>query len=470
MTGQIALILPEIALASIAIVMQIAAACFKNRLKIVTSSTILAIAVLISLMLYSVTSGEGFGNSFVINPYISDIKAIILALSLMSILIYLDLCKIEDHEIRTEFITLILLSTLGVFISISAQDLLLLFCGLELQALAGYALAAFNNQEIKSSEAGLKYFILGALMSCVMLLGISFLYGYSSSINYDDITYVIGEGYEQGQYNIGLVIGAVLVISSILFKLSAAPLHIWTPDVYEGSPISSVSYFSVAQKLGMLFVLLHISITFISHINAIGGSMIKIVAIISMIVGCLGAIMQSSLKRLMAYSSILNMGYILIGVCLKTEGSFHAAIIYMIIYAVSAIGFFACLVALFGKNSDSATFDDLRGIALHRKTLAAVVSILMFSFIGIPPLAGFFGKYYLFFNAIKQGDVYLAVIGIITSVIAAFYYLKVVNYMYFKDPVSEIRVIKTQSGLLFVSGISTVFVLLLFIFAPSSLL
>lgn len=463
MIEQIALIFPEITLASIAIVMQVAAACFRKKATLVATSAILAVAILISLMIYYSGNGLIFNDSFIITPPILLIKAIILSLALMSVIIYCDLCKVENIQIRMEFITLVLLSTLGVFISVSAVDFLLLFCGLELQALAGYALAAFNNEETKSSEAGLKYFILGALMSCVMLLGISFLYGYSASINYFEISAVLN-----GEYNIAMVVGAVLMISAILFKLSAAPLHIWTPDVYEGSPVSAVSYFSVAQKFGMLVVLLNILNIVIAEMNSISETMIRIIAILSMIVGALGAIMQNSLKRLMAYSSILNVGYVLIGVCLDTDDGIHAAMMYMLIYVISSIGFFACLVALFGKNSDIATFDSLKGIAMQRKTLAAVIAILMFSFVGIPPLAGFFGKYYLFYNAIKQGDLSLAIVGIITSVIAAFYYLKVIKYMYFKDAESEIRIIRTQKGLLFVSGISTVFVL--FIFIPSYLL
>lgn len=464
MIEQIALIFPEITLASIAIVMQVAAACFKNKSRPIAISTILLIAILISSMLYYSGSGIVF-NSFIVTPQISLLKAIILGLALMTIIIYCDLQRIEHAKLRMEFITLVLLSTLGVFISISSFDFLLLFCGLELQALSGYALAAFNNEDAKSSEAGLKYFILGALMSCIMLFGMSFLYGYSASINYFEVSAALN-----GEYNIAMVIGAVLMISAILFKLSAAPLHIWTPDVYEGSPISAVSYFSVAQKLGMLVVLLNVLNVVIGDMISISETMIRFIAIFSMIVGALGAIMQNSLKRLMAYSSILNVGYVLIGVCLGNDDGIHAAMMYMLIYAISSIGFFACLVALFGKESDGATFDNLKGIAENRKALAAVVAILMFSLVGIPPLAGFFGKYYLFFNAIKQGDLLLAIVGIITSVIAAFYYLKIIKYMYFKEAESEIRIIHTKNGLLFVSGISTAFVMLLFIFVPSYLL
>lgn len=465
MLGQFAILLPEILLASIALIMQVLAVCYKHFARRVVALTVLAVSVLTIVLFYFVARDYGFDGTFVVSPVISMIKAIILGLSLMSIIIYTNLCRIENKEIKMEFISLILLSTLGVFIAISARDFLLLFCGLELQALSGYALAAFNNENTKSSEAGLKYFILGALMSCIMLFGISFLYGYTGSIKFENIMSALNT-----ELNIVLAVGAILMMSSILFKLSAAPLHIWTPDVYEGSPISAVSYFSVAQKMGVLIVLINIVDEVVRNYTSITVDLIKIVAIFSMAIGSLGAIMQNSLKRLMAYSSILNIGYVLVGICLNNPEGKYAAFVYMLVYGVAAIGFFACLVALFGNRSEEATFDDLKGIALERKTLAAVITVIMFSFVGMPPFAGFFGKYYLFYNAVKQGEIGLALIGVITSVIAAFYYLKVVKCMYFNDPVSEIRIIPTQQGLLFVSSLSVIFVMLFFIFASSYIL
>ena len=469
MLGQFAILLPEIYLASIVLVMQIVAVYFKSCSRQI-ANFITFFAVILILLLYNSyfpfdNDRIGFDGSFIVSQTTAIFKAIVLALALMSVTIYTNFCIIEKDTIKIEFISLILLSTLGVFITISARDFLLLFCGLELQALAGYALAAFNNHDAKSSEAGLKYFILGALVSCIMLFGISFLYGYSGSINFYEIGIVLNR-----EYHIGLVVGAVLVISAILFKLSAAPMHIWAPDVYEGSPISAVSYFAVAQKFGMLIVLINVIDNVIGDITSISVTIIKIVAILSMIVGALGAIMQHSLKRLMAYSSVLNIGYVLIGISLATPDGKYAAFIYMLIYIISTIGFFACLVALFGKHSDKATFDDLRGIALERKTLAAVITIIMFSFVGVPPLAGFFGKYYLFYNAVKQGEIGLALTGLITSVIAAFYYLKVIKNMYFVDPAHKVRIISTKLGLFLVSGIATSFIILFFIFASSYIL
>jgi NADH-quinone oxidoreductase subunit N len=466
MLNQFTLILPEIILLSIVMCMQLIAVFYKDCSRCIACWTVVALFALFTGLLYFVPEANiGFNNSFEISPIIYQYKALVLGLAVMSVVIYKNLTKISDIPLKIEFITLVLLSTLGVFISISARDFLLLFCGLELSALSGYALAAFNNKDVKSSEAGLKYFILGALVSCLMLLGVSFLYGFSGSIYFSDINLALNDGTN----NIGLVIGAIFVLAALLFKLSAAPLHIWTPDVYEGSPISTVSFFAVAQKMGTLVILINFIILVVGDYVKISVDLIKIVAILSIFIGALGAIMQTSLKRLMAYSTILNIGYVLIGVMLHTELGIYAALLYMFIYVVGAAGFFACLVALFGAKSDSASFADLQGIAKGRKTIAAAISILMFSMIGLPPLAGFFGKYYVFYNAIMQGEFLLALLGVLSSVIAAFYYLKVVKYMYFMESQEEMIIIPTNRGLLMVSVISVGFTLFFFIFASSYL-
>jgi len=298
-----------------------------------------------------------------------------------------------------------------------------------------------------------------------MLLGISFFYGFAGSIYFNDIKTAL-----DSEFNIGLAVGAIFVLAAMLFKLSAAPLHIWTPDVYEGSPVSAVTYFAVAQKVGILIVLINFITLVIGNYLRVSVDLIKIAAILSIFIGALGAMMQSSLKRLMAYSTILNVGYVLIAISLHSEEGFRSAVIYMLIYGIGTIGFFACLIALFGERSDIASFADLQGIATERKTIAAAIAIIMFSMIGLPPLAGFFGKYYVFYNAIIQGEITLAVLGVLSSVIAAFYYLKVVKYMYFTEAVEKTAIISTNRGLLSVSVISVGFTLFFFIFASSYLL
>lgn len=466
MLNQITMIIPEILLAGLAMTMQIVGVYYKGNSRLVASATaVLSLGVIYYLLFNAPSLTFGFSESFAISERIFLYKALVLGLTIMSLVVYHDLTKITKSNLRMEFVTLVLLSTVGVFISISARDLILLFCGLELQALSGYALAAFNSKESKSSEAGLKYFVLGALVSGLMLLGISFLYGFSGSMKFNDIRIALN-----GDLDIGLIVGAVLLLTGILFKLSAAPLHIWTPDVYEGAPISAVTYFSAAQKIGMLVVLINIVDDVIGDYIYISVEIIKIVAILSMIAGALGAIMQVSLKRLMAYSTILNIGYVLVAICLHSPIGNYAAFIYMLIYAVGAMGFFACLVALFGEKSDVATFEDLKGIANQRKSLAGAISIIMFSMIGLPPLAGFFGKYLVFYNAVLQGEIVLAIIGVLTSVVAAFYYLKVIKYMYFMEAKEEIQAIATNRGLLMVTVINVAFIMLFFVFAHKNIL
>lgn len=475
-TIQFMLLEAEILLIAIVLVCQTLAAFYPSKSRHLGTVTIwMTITLLIYLVIRILAFTDqglpsiilGFGESFVGGPMIMMFKSLILGMVIMTLILYQSHTKISGLEFKMEFFTLILLSTLGIFVSISARDFLLLFCGLELQALSGYALAAFNSHEYKSSEAGLKYFVLGALMSCLMLFGISFLYGFSGSLNYIQI----GESLVGESTTIGLIIGAVLVLASILFKLSAAPMHVWTPDVYEGAPIASVSYFAVAQKVGMLVVLVNIINLVMFEVPHISVELVKIVAVLSMIVGALGAIMQVSLKRLMAYSTILNVGYVLVGIVLHSFVGMYSAFLYMFIYAVGVMGFFACLIALFGSRVDEATLSDLKGIAASRKTLSASIAIIMFSMIGLPPLAGFFGKYYVFYNAVLQGELVMAFIGVLTSVIAAFYYLKVIRYMYFASSDSaEKEVISTNQGLLFVSTVSVSFTIFFFMFAGTYLI
>lgn len=460
MLNQFSIVLPEIMLATLAILMQVAGAIYKKSSRMISIVTIMLALGICGYLLFGMTyHSRGFADSFLTSGIVASFKAVILGISLMSIVVYYDFVKISQTEFCMEFVTLVLFSTLGIFIAISARDFILLFCGLELQALSGYALAAFNNKDVRSSEAGLKYFVLGALMSSLMLLGISFLYGFSGSIKFTEVSAALN-----GEFNIGLVVGTIFVLAALLFKLSAAPLHIWAPDVYEGAPISSVSYFATAQKLGVLVILITYLNETIGDYSQISEGLIKIVAIFSMVIGSLGALGQQSLKRLMAYSSILNIGYVLIGVSLPSEAGSDASLMYMLIYIIGVIGFFACLVALFGSKSDVVTFEDLKGIASQRKTIAASIAIIMFSMIGLPPLAGFFGKYAVFYQAVLQGEVTLAMLGVLTSVIAAFYYLKVVKYMYFMDADKAITIIPTHKGLWLVTVMSVGFTLLFLVY------
>lgn len=465
MIGQFAVVMPEITLAIIAMVAQVLAVFFKERVKAITSALIVSLMILVVALVYFAPPEQlAFGDSFQVSPVINFIKALVLIFAIMSVVIYSSIRKIAHRKIKTEFIVLLVLSTLGVFLAISARDLVLLFCAIELQSLTGYALAAFNRKDASSSEAGLKYFVLGAMVSCIMLFGISFLYGFAGSIYFADVKHVLNT-----QFNIPVITGIVMVMAALLFKVSAAPLHIWTPDVYEGAPLAAVSYFAVAQKIGSLVVLINFITLVVADYAKISADLIRIVAVLSIVVGALGAIMQSSLKRLMAYSTILNVGYALIAISLHTDKGLYAAFLYMFIYVTGAIGFFACLAALFGEHSDKAVLADLKGIAEHRKALAGAIAIFMFSMIGLPPLAGFFGKYYIFLNAVKHGQFVLVFVGLAASVVAAFYYLIVIKYMYFIDAEKEMELIQSDRGITAIIAIALSFTLLFFVFGYSYL-
>lgn len=467
MLNQFLIILPELMLTMLALLMQLVAAFYSSsraRKMIAATTTAFAAALIFFILHDSKIEGLEFHNSFAVNQVTKIFKVLVLGFTIMSMIAYQDFCKISADSPKIEFITLILLSTLGIFIAISSRNFLLLFCGLELQALCGYAMAAFNSSSSKSSEAGLKYFILGALLSCLSLFGISFIYGFGGSLQFSVILEMLN-----GPDNptIGLVVGVALMLTGIFFKLSAAPLHMWTPDVYEGSPISAVVYFSTAQKIGTLAILFNIIWLIIGDYQQIAINLIRVVAILSMIIGALGAIRQQSLKRLMAYSTVLNIGYVLIGIALHSQEGNFAAGLYMLVYIVGVMGFFACLIALLGKKAEDATFNDICGIAASRKAIAVSISIIMFSMIGLPPLAGFFGKYYIFYQAIAQQEFTLAFVGIATSIIAAYYYLQVIKSMYFAENLSEIERIPTSQGLLFISCVCVGFILLFSVFPIS---
>ena len=449
------LLLPEITLTLIALLGQFFAVMIPNKNRII-SNIIILLCILSIFLTFKYSSYEGVWYSFATGINIGISKSIVLLFTIISMIIYRDYSILVAEELKFEFITLMLLSVVGIFVAISSRNFLLLFCGMELTALTSYALAGFKLNDIKSSEGALKYFILGSLVSCLSLFGISFIYGFGGSLQFEDILYKLNDN---SGMNLGLIIGIVLFLSSIFFKLSSVPLHFWVPDVYEGSPITSVTYFTTASKIGMVIVLLNISKLIIGNYHPINYNLIKIIAILSMLFGAFRAIRQTSLKRLMAYSTILNIGYVLIGVLLHNQEGYKAALLYILIYAVGSIGFFTCLIMLLGKDADKASFKTIQGIAENHKTIAAVISIVMFSMIGIPPLTGFFGKYYLFYQAINQEEFALAYCGIFTSIVAAFYYLKVVKAMYFSKKIEIIK-LPMQYGLLLIHYLVVCFLLL----------
>jgi NADH-quinone oxidoreductase subunit N len=436
------IVLPEILLSSlgvIAILFSLFAKTSAKNLMIVAS--ILLCIISFFLLRFNFLTERLSHESFSTDPTTLYFKIIILIFLLATLVLYNSMQGLSKQNIEMEVPVLLIFASVGAFISISSNDFVLLFCGLELQALSSYALASCG-KSIKSSEAGVKYFVLGALMSCVGILGLSFVYGFSGSLKFQVLFEVLNS---KGTPNIGVVIGCVLFLSTMLFKLSAAPLHFWTPDIYEGTPVTILSYFSTAQKIAASAVLINITQKVFGSYSPLSNDPIKWAAILSIIIGSLGALKQNSLKRLMGYCTILNMGYVLIAISLGKPQALKAAMIYIITYSAATLAFFALLISLLGKKAEDATFEDLNGMARSHKTTSLFMCIVIFSMIGIPPFAGFIGKYYVFYEAVTSQDFIQLSFGLLGSVIASFYYLKIIRSLYFIEP--KIAALKTSRDL-----------------------
>lgn len=449
---------PEIALVSLSISCALFALFTKHKMTVLKITAALLIALTFAMWHYTpYLTGSAFGWSFENNSYTLMFKGVILIFSTLITIAHIGHIKHIAKEIQTEFIAIFLLSITGSFVAISARDLLVLFLGLELQSLPAYILAAFATKNIRSSEAGLKYFILGALSSAILLFGASFIYGSVGSIDYANILNRLAD-----TQNIALVVGISFVLIAIMFKLSIAPFHMWTPDVYEGAPIMSVTIFASVHKIAAIAVFVNLLSLAVGKFAYDFIAILKVFAILSLIVGALGAIFQTSIKRLMAYSAILNVGYILLAIIVSVtlEMWRHSFFTYIVIYAVSVIALFSLLAATFGEKADELTMNDLAGLGKTKKTAALCISIVMFSMIGIPPLAGFLGKYYVLLDLINIEEYILVIIAIIASLIAAYYYLRVIKSIYFDEP--AIAAVKIPLSLELVLVIASCIAFLLF--------
>ena len=360
-----------------------------------------------------------------------------------------------------EYPILILCSILGMMVMISSNDLMVFYIGLELQSLALYVLASFNKNQLKSSEAGLKYFVLSALSSGLLLYGCSLIYGFSGSTNFN----VIGDVMNSKNY--GLTFGIVFILVGLAFKISAVPFHMWAPDVYEGSPTSVTLFFTIVPKVAALTVF--IRFLYVPFFNMIEQwqPILIFLSIASMIFGAVAAIGQNNLKRLVAYSSISHIGYALAGLSVGTNEGIQSSIVYISIYLVMNLGLFSCLFMMKRDDKYFETIDDLSGLSKNHPMLSLSLLIILFSLAGIPPLAGFFAKFYVFKSVIEQSMYFLAIVGLISTVIAAFYYLRIIKVIYFDNEREKYD--KDHSIWLRVSlTFSTLLILLYFIF-PSKL-
>jgi len=365
----------------------------------------------------------------------------------------------SDGVEKPEYQVLIMLATLGMLLMISANDLISLYMGLELQSLPLYVIAAMNIKSLKSSEAGLKYFLLGALSSGMLLYGASLIYGFTGSTQFDEIASVIS----QNGASSGVIIGLVFLLSGLAFKISAAPFHMWTPDVYEGSPTTVTALFAIAPKVAAITLLLNVTHVVFADARLEWMQVIIALSVASMLLGAFGAIMQKDLKRMMAYSSIAHMGYALAGLAAGTQQGAAGVMIYMTTYIFMGAGTFAIILMMRRDGVPVQKLSDLSGLSSSHPYWAFGLMIFMFSMAGIPPLAGFFAKWYVFLAAVNAGLIPLAVIGVLTSVVGAFYYLRIIKLMYFEDADSPLDKIAPKENVIILSISLLVTVLFFFI-------
>jgi NADH-quinone oxidoreductase subunit N len=425
--------LPEIVLALGAMLMLMAGVLFGERSGRVVNSWCVLVLVAAAAAMHWVPAGRlsEFGGSFLVDDFARFLKLLTLAGSAGALLLSLDWLSIEKQQ-RFEYGALFILSTLGMMMLISAGDLIALYLGLELMSLALYVVAASNRENVKSTEAGLKYFVLGALSSGMLLYGASLIYGFTGTISFAGIAAATHTG-----ASIGLIFGLVFLFVGFCFKISAVPFHMWTPDVYEGSPSPVTAFFASAPKVAAIAIFVRATITAFPGITHEWQQIVVFVSILSMALGSFAAIGQKNIKRLMAYSSIGHMGFALVGLAAASPDGVQGVLVYMAIYVAMTLGSFAVILAMRRQGVAVENISDLAGLARTHPTMAFLFAMLMFSLAGIPPLAGFFAKFYVFLAAINAGLYTLAVLGVLSSVVGAFYYLMIVKTMYFDDPVAS---------------------------------
>jgi NADH-quinone oxidoreductase subunit N len=375
-----------------------------------------------------------FAGMFVVDAFGVFMKILVLAGAALGILLSLDYNRREELE-RFEFPILILFATVGMMLMISANDLIALYLGLELQSLSLYVLAAFRRDSVKSTEAGLKYFVLGALSSGMLLYGASLLYGFAGGTGFAQIAQALAGAAKAGAFvPAGVLFGLVFVLAGLAFKVSAAPFHMWTPDVYEGAPTPVTAFFAIAPKVAATALLVRVVCEPFAPIAAQWQQILWVAAVLSMIVGAFAAIWQTNVKRLMAYSSIGHVGYALVGLVAGGTAGVSAVALYLAIYLFMNVAAFSAILSMRVQGRAVEGIDDLRGLSTTHPLVAFAVGVAMFAMAGIPPLAGFFSKFYVFDAAVRSGHYALAVIGVLTSVFGAFYYLRIVKLMYFDAP------------------------------------
>jgi len=432
-------VLPEIVLAVGAMALLMVGAYQGQRttsLVMTLSVFLLAVVGLFELML---PAGRltTFNGSFVVDDFARFLKILALIGSIATLILSIEFLADPSRRIF-EYAILVLLSTLGMMVLISAGDLIMLYLGLELMSLALYVVAASNRDNAKSTEAGLKYFVLGALSSGMLLYGASLIYGFTGTVSFAGIAATAKTG------SIGIVFGLVFVLAGLCFKVSAVPFHMWTPDVYEGAPTPVTAFFASAPKVAALAVFTRLALTAFPGIMPQWQQIVVFVSIASMALGSFAAIGQKNIKRLMAYSSIGHMGFALVGLAAGTAEGAQGVLVYIAIYVAMTLGSFSVILTMKRNGQHLENISDFAGLSRTNPLLAFIFAMLLFSLAGVPPLAGFFAKWYVFVAAIKAGLFALSVIGVLTSVVGAYYYLLIVKVMYFDEPLAKLDPMRVE--------------------------
>jgi NADH-quinone oxidoreductase subunit N len=448
-------ILPELVLLGGALLLVLAGAAKGDQLSGLMDAACIALLLIAALLVIAVPAGTFtiFGGSFVFDSFARFMKVLVLIGAAAALFMSIDFWQKEKLH-RYEFGLLVLTAAAGMMVMVSASDLVMLYVGIELMSLSLYVIAAFDRDNVRSSESGLKYFVLGALSSGMLLYGASLIYGFTGTVNFTGIAAAAKAP------STGLIFGLVFLFAGLAFKVSAVPFHMWTPDVYEGAPTPVTAFFSAAPKVAAMAIFVRVAIDAFPTIVPQWQQIVIFISIASMALGAFAAIGQTNIKRLMAYSSIGNIGFALVGLAAGTESGVSGVLIYMAIYMAMTLGTFACILAMRRNGKGVEEIDELAGLARTHPVMAFMLGAMMFSLAGIPPLAGFFAKFYVFLAAIEAKHFTLAVIGVLASVVGAYYYLRIVKIMYMDEPKPAFE--PMANSLRVALGVSGLFVIFFF--------
>ena len=450
--------LPEIVLSILGMLILVYGVLRKpDQTQVCTMMTLGAFLVT-GFLLVTRAGGIGYHGQFTVDAFSIFCKALILVGAALALMLALDYNQQQKIE-RFEYPVLMLFAVVGMMGMVSATNLMTLYLSLELQSLALYVMAAFARDELRSSEAGLKYFVLGALASGLLLYGISLVYGFSGTMDFRVLERALTA---PGSVSPGVIVGIVFMIAGLAFKASVAPFHMWTPDVYEGAPTSVTAFLATAPKVAAMALFLRTMVQPFGHLLPSWQLILEIISICSMVLGALAAIGQFNIKRLMAYSSIGHMGYALIGLVVGTPAGIRGLLVYLIVYIFMSAGVWACIISMRRRGMALEKIEDLSGLGRTDPALALALTVFMFSMAGIPPLSGFFGKLYVFLAAVQAHLWALVVIGVLSSVVASYYYMRIVKVMYFDKPVAAFD--RKMTATTFVATVTGLFTLLFFLF------